>query len=177
MSSDMSRVSKVSQWMEWVAVAGLIGIGVLYGALVVLPTFLTSIAAGLTPGASEALSIGQRVLTLASAFLALAPVAYILWQLRCLFRRFAAGEVFTPHVAALLRKVGWGCIAVALAAVLARTLAILTVSWTNPAGERTLAISVDGGSYAAVLFGALLIILGWVQGEAARIAAENKEII
>lgn len=178
MTDTQAGIARVSRWLEWLAFGGLIGLGVLLGVLVVLPTLFQSLLISLAPErAPETLSIAQHIVAILVAVLAVAPALYVLWQLRRLFQLFGAGEVFTQRAASLLRYVGWGCVAAAASSTLAKTLAILTVTWTNPPGERALAISLDGGTYSAVLFGALLIVLGWVQGEAARIAAENREIV
>ncbi|MCI4662431.1 MAG: DUF2975 domain-containing protein [Neomegalonema sp.] len=113
--------------------------------------------------------------------------AYFLWVLmplvgliglnhtRRLFRGYQRDEIFTPEAANRLSSVGWAVMALSPVATLADTLVVYLYS--AAAGDAKGTISIDDTDIFAIVFGLLLVVVGRVFHEAARIAQENKEFV
>ncbi|WP_077038309.1 DUF2975 domain-containing protein [Pelomonas sp. KK5] len=123
------------------------------------------------------LDAGSRLAGLAASMLQCVAGLWALWEIWRLFGCFAAGEVLAPQPARHVRRLGWSLIALAVTMPLSDTLAVLALTWGNPPGHRQLMLAVSGEHYAALLFGLVLMALGSVLAEAARIAREHSEFV
>lgn len=104
-------------------------------------------------------------------------LAYGLFQVRLVFLDFAAGNVISRTIARRLELFG-GAVALqaALNPFIGAALSVV-VTLGNPPGRRMLAISLSSHDVVSFLVGLLLIAIGWVMHEAARIADENAGFI
>lgn len=100
-------------------------------------------------------------------------LAYGLLQVRQIFRDFGRGEIISPMLALRLERFG---AAVALQGLISPLVgAALSIALTlgNRPGGRAIALSVSSHDVVAVIVGLLVIGIGAVMREAARIAEEN----
>lgn len=114
---------------------------------------------------------------LAISAIPLGILAYGLLQVRQIFRDFGRGEIISALLAIRLERFG---AAVALQGLIAPFMgAALSVALTlnNPPGARAIAISISSHDVVAVIVGLLVIGVGAVMREAARIAEENASFV
>ena len=106
-------------------------------------------------------------------------VIYIfsLFQVRALFRGYARDEVFTKEAAGRLRLIGGALVVSVPVGIVAGSLVSIILTAANAVGERQLAISFGSQEFGALVFGGLLLVVGWVMGEAARLAQENRQFV
>ncbi len=177
--TNLSRVQSVSRILVVASTLALVGLGVLALVLTFLPALFISVARQAFPDVAQAATIGfgPHIGTLLASLLPLAAMTFILWHIRHLFTLFSKGEVFSHRPPHHIHRIGWGLIALAGAKFLSHTLAILFLSLGNPPGEKILTIEVSGFDLHIVMFGAMMITLGWVQGAAAALQAENRQFI
>ncbi|MBY5933779.1 DUF2975 domain-containing protein [Tateyamaria omphalii] len=114
-----------------------------------------------------------RVIEVASYILLL----WVLWCVRGWLSACADGETFQGDTARRVLRIGQGLLALAVVEIVSRTIIILALTWNNPPGERTLSITIDGSGLFMLLAAALLTLFGYIQSEAARLMAENREFI
>ncbi|MBM7067072.1 DUF2975 domain-containing protein [Actibacterium sp. 188UL27-1] len=107
----------------------------------------------------------------------LAILAIPLWHLHRLLARYALGETLSPACAQALRRIGQGLLAVAAFSFVSNTIDILILTALNASGERTLSIGIEDSDLALVLAGTVVILVGWVMGQAAEMADENRSFI
>lgn len=100
-----------------------------------------------------------------------------LWVTRRLFLGYARGEIFTITAAKRLSAIGGLLLAGVVAGVVARTLAVLALTWENPPGQRQLAISLNSHDFGLAVLALLLMVVAWALGEAARLAEENRQFV
>ena len=107
----------------------------------------------------------------------LAVLAYGLNEVRLIFRDFGHGETVTGTLATRLERFGAAVALQALLNPLVSTLLGVVLTLGNPPGQRVLAISLSSHDVVSVLVGMLVIGVGAVMREAARIARENEGFI
>lgn len=153
--------------------------------------FAASVGVWFVPGlASEALAQaapfhdGPSALTpVALAICAALTMLYMglicaaLWIAARLFDRIGRGEVFSPQTGADLRLIGTAVAAFAAGATLYRALIVLAATAGNPAGQRMLSVSFESQQAILFVFGLLILVLGHVMSEAARLADDHRQIV
>ena len=107
----------------------------------------------------------------------LAVLARGLWIVRTLFTRLAVGRVFEPETGVLLRRFGKALLLYAALTPIVTALMALLVTMNNPAGERYLKFGVSDHEIVLALVGTLILVIGSVMADAARIADDNRQII
>lgn len=130
----------------------------------------------LPPGTPYALT--PIVLT-AGFFAGMLPLLVSLLCLLCaidLFRHFEKGEVFTAASGRRLTRVGLALAVLPLAQIIMTGLVSFLLTMNN-ADAHSIILSLDTSHMLVGFAGGLVIVTGWVLGEAARIAAENREFI
>ena len=121
-------------------------------------------------GWTFALLWGALSLPLVSGLLAL-------WHVWRLFGHYAAGRVFDLASVRHLQWLGWGLLALAAARPLSHTLAVLTLSWHNPPGQRQLLVGINSDHYALLMLGLVLVAMARIMRESVRVAQENAEFV
>ena len=114
---------------------------------------------------------------LAISAIPLGILAYGLLQVRQIFRDFGRGELISALLAVRLERFG---AAVALQGLIAPFIGVaLSIALTlgNPPGARAIAVSISSHDVVAVIVGLLVIGVGAVMREAARIAEENASFV
>lgn len=123
-------------------------------------------ATGVTPPKHLALALLTAILFV--------PGGIALWTARGLFARYGRGDVFSHRNAAAIRRIGLVLLLGTALAIAGRTVALLILTYDNPPGARTLAVSLASHDVLIALLGALLMVMGWVLREATRQADENR---
>lgn len=108
------------------------------------------------------------------------PSLVLIWglvRLAALFRRVAAGEVFSEPGALALRDFAVAVLVHAALAPAAHTAIVLVLTAVNPAGQRHLSIALGSDDLAGVLIGLVFLAVAWILHEGRRIADDNALMI
>lgn len=128
-------------------------------------------------GVPVALDVPTRLLAFAVSMI---PMSVLLIMLHCayrLFDDFRLGLVFTVDAVIGLRRIGSCILALAVLRPVTATLLSLILTWSNPPGQRILALSLGVDDYMAATLGGLVFAIGYVMADAARIADDNRQIV
>ncbi len=106
-----------------------------------------------------------------------AILAFALWSARALLLRFAAGEVFEIETGALLRRFGKALLLYAALIPLVNSATLLIVTLANPAGERALGFGLGSEEITLALVSVVILVTGSVLADAARMAADHRQIV
>lgn len=165
------------------SLAAMVGLN-LFAVLVLL----SSLALALDPQSIDPYLEGQLLpngisgvftpLTRATALvLALSPLAILsfgLWRARQLFRSYWQGEILSARAAQRIGDIGWVVFALAPVSVVTDALGIVVLTAAGPEGSRYVGLGFDEMDLMAVVFGLLLVIVGRILREAARLWEENR---
>ncbi|MDC6170330.1 DUF2975 domain-containing protein [Paucibacter sp. XJ19-41] len=141
------------------------------------PDWVARVALGEWGLKAVQLDSGARLGGLLATALPVGVSLWALWQVWAMFGCYARGELLTPQPARHLRRLGWAMIMLAAALPLGHSLIVLALTWANPPGQRLLIFALSSQHYLSLLFGLMLLALGTVLTEAARLARENAEFI
>ena len=160
---------------------------VLSVTLVVLPAVVVALLARdlVAPGAfaerfPQATVAPGAAAALAIAVLGLLPLAAMLWalaEMRALFGRYRRGEVLSAACAAHFDRIGLALAALVPLGVVAHTAQVLVATWSNPPGQRMLALSLGSDQAGLLLAAVFLMMIGRIMRRASRIAAENAAFV
>ncbi len=123
------------------------------------------------------LDLPTRLAGFAVSMIPMTVLLYLLHQAYALFDAFRLGNVFTADAPVRLRRIGSCMVALALLRPLAATLLGLALTWSNPPGQRILAIAISIDDYMIAAFGGLVLAIGHVMVDAARLADDNRQIV
>ncbi len=173
------RIRAASRFLKNLTTLGaviILGFGVAFAAfpvwfdqLIINAFPELTIATGITP-------FKRTGLLVLMAF-PLAVTLYGLWHARLLFASYEKGEIFTSRAAGHIRLVGLAMLINAILSPLVHTLGSILLTYDNMAGSRAIAVSLSSDSYSLLLTGGLLIVIGWVMHEAARLSEENRQFV
>ncbi len=173
------RIRTVSTVMSWFTLFG----GLLIVAAILVITinteYLTATLRNELQVDEAMLASGRLVLTLTwlVALIPLVPMIWGFYNAWILFRGFRSAEFFTPQSGRRLRNIGWSVVLlVAVGFVTDAALSVLT-TWHRGAGQRELAIGLEGTDILGIVVGMLLVVVGWLLAEAALIDDENKQFV
>lgn len=169
------RVSLAMAWLVSLGGVGLLGLFVWFWTDPVLLADAVDAFTGVTlPQPATPLAYWG---SFAAAALPLVPGLAALWVARRLFLGYAQGEIFSARSARRLGSIGCLLLIAVVGGILSRTLAVLALTWENPPGERQLAITLGSQDFGLAVLALLLMVVGWILGEAARLADENRQFI
>ncbi len=123
------------------------------------------------------LTTGERLGAIAITALPLFIFLYALGQLQRMFRVYAAGSFFERENVDCFSKMGWALLISAPVSVLYKAALSVWLSFDQPAGERSLAISISSNDIALLTLGGAVIIVSWVMAEAVEISKDNAQIV
>jgi len=174
-----SRVKKTSWWLKNLTSLGMIVFAGFGLGVVVVPDWFNSMVALSYPELPFAtdVTLAKKTGLILLYLIPLTIVLYVLWNVRLLFECYGRGEVFSAEPANYIRKVGMAMVANVFVSVFIRSMGSVLLTFDNPAGSKQLSISLSGDIYLLLLMGGLLIVIGWVMQEAARISEENRQFI
>jgi hypothetical protein len=165
--------------MMWVTTVGIGLIVVLTAVGIAIPDWTRNALLARVGQAGSALPLALPG-RLAAGAISAVPIGVMLWglwQVRALFRGFAAGRVFTADAARRLQLFGVAVLAQAPLGPLTATALALALSLANPPGQRLLVITFSINDYFALVVGGVLIAVATVMREAARLADENASFV
>ncbi|MEL7115280.1 MAG: DUF2975 domain-containing protein [Pseudomonadota bacterium] len=110
-------------------------------------------------------------------FLPLLPVVFVLISMRRLFGFYRCGETLSLRCALAIKRIGLGVLLTFVVGVLTHSLQVLALTMPNAPGERSLSIAFNSNDFALLLTGGLLLLIGWVMGEAVAVAEENRGFV
>jgi hypothetical protein len=175
--SDQTRLARLSETLYWTALvlSVLLPLIVLYYAArgVMEPASLLALGPGLP--AETPVSRAQAGLVAVVALVAVLPMFAALRAMARLFDRYRVGEILSEANAETILQIGRALVLVAVFTVLIPTVQTLILSWQGP--QKTLSISLDGGTLGFLMAAGLLTVIGWAMAEAARLAEENRGFI
>lgn len=126
---------------------------------------------------AAAASAPYAAAAVAVAIIPAALVIYGLLQVRRLLGGYRRGEIFTRAAAQRLGRVGWAIILFAPVSTLSEAAGRALMTYDPATGAGSFALSIDDGQVMAFILGALLVVIGRVLAEAARISEENDAFI
>ena len=179
LAMDAGKLKILCTWMA--RFAGLLAVGMMAAAAVMwmVPEFAVEIARqnSAVQDSQLTLSLQARAIACLILCLHLGLLCWALWTAKGLFENFARGRVLEAKTGEDLRLIGGLIAAYALLTPLKGSLISIAVTMGNPPGQRMLAIAL--GTYELILgvLGALILVLGHVMAEAARIADDNRQIV
>jgi hypothetical protein len=119
----------------------------------------------------------QVTAAVALSFLPVLVLSYALLAARQCFRAFAEGQLFTDAPAVALKAFGRRILLASALGLVLPTLLGLVLTLNAAPGEGMLAISLSSDQLLGFLLGAIIWLLGDVQGRAARLADEHAQIV
>ncbi|MFD2184231.1 DUF2975 domain-containing protein [Rhodoplanes azumiensis] len=178
-ASAQARLARLSRRMEWVTTLGIVLIVVLMGLAFVIPDWSRNLLLhrlGATGAKLPLAASDQAVMAMIHA-VPLGLMIWGLWQVRSLFRDFAAGLVFTAAAAQRLRLFGFSVLLQGPLGPLTATALALALSLGNPPGQRYLVLTFSINDYVALIVGGVLIAVAAVMREAVQLADENAAFV
>ncbi len=100
-----------------------------------------------------------------------------LYTARRLFAGYQRGDVFTALAATRLKLIGWVVVLLAPVSQLAQTAGILYFTQIVTPGRMRVDVSIEDSDVYAIVFGLLIVVVGYVMYEAVRISDENESFV
>lgn len=101
----------------------------------------------------------------------------VLWQVQALFALYSRGDTLSPAPAERIGRIGLWLLAVAVLSVAVRPLVVGLATLGNAPGERMIAVSLGSTDLVLALAAVLMVVIGHVMNEAARVAEENRAFV
>ncbi|HHL20099.1 MAG TPA: DUF2975 domain-containing protein [Aliiroseovarius sp.] len=170
---------RLSMLFQWICRFALVALPVTLLAVGIYAVQDPSAIADQIPGITLSGTPTPAMLGLAFMLMALPTAAtiFVLWQLEALFGLYRRGETLTRAPARRIRRIGLGVVTLALVSVLVRPVAGLVLTMANPPGARQLSVTLSSADIGLILAGGLMVMIGRIMGEAARIAEENRGFV
>lgn len=175
----LSRIKSASRVLQCLTSIGLVLVVVASVGLTLNPAWFDAAIGNAFPDLVIATGITpiKRIGMICLAAFPITLVFYGLWHLRLLFVAYRHGRIFSDEAPDHLLKVGLAMAGNALAAMILHPLGSLILTYDNLVGSRHLSVSMSSNTYTLILTGGLLIVIGWVMREAARISDENRQFV
>lgn len=180
----LTRIRRLSNVMKWFVTALLILISVVSAILVfilLLPALL-EVSTGMLDMAGKERKLGdipiaQRLGLVAMVLFAFFLLSRILWNIRQLFTQFHDSAFFAPATQEHVLNAGFWLIAFGAFDIVSDPISSVLLTWDNAPGKRSLEIALNGGEFFFLVFGALMLVFGWIMREAAALANENRQFV
>jgi hypothetical protein len=174
----MGRIRYLSRWASYVALGGCVVLVALY----ILGVGLTSPDEFMYGNfVGKEFKITDSTLVRGICYgLAMVPLALYLAGLlamRRLMGLFETGFVFTERAALEITRIGWYVALIAPVSIGCMTLGSVLLTWGNGPGQRAFNFQFGVGDILALSYGGLLIIIGVVMQEAAKISDEHRQFV
>ncbi|MGJ5178847.1 DUF2975 domain-containing protein [Bradyrhizobium oligotrophicum] len=173
-----TRIRRLSQLMATgcLVTSGLLAAAmVLYWALTPTPTLFSQ--AGIPHAPAIEIGFSARACAFGISMIPLATLIYGLLSGRRCFDAFAAGRIFSRDSIRQLQAFAIAVAASALLKPLAGAALSVLLSFHNPAGAKTLALSLGSDTLIALIFAGTVAVIAWVMTEAIEIADENEQFV
>ena len=178
-SPAFERLVRLSRFMEIAICIGIVLIGGLALAAMIIPEWTRNIALAKLGEAGELLPITPFGQMMAALVLAV-PVGVMIYGLLAaarMFGEFSRGEVFTESAANHLRIFAATVLAQAPLGPLSAAGFSAALSLGNPPERRALMIAFSSNDYFALIVGGVLFATATLMREAARLDRENQSFV
>lgn len=128
-------------------------------------------------GPEATLTGGARLVVFVYSMIQGGFLAGALLAAAALFRAFATGGSLVPRTGRLVRRFGLCLLIYSLLGLLSKTVVVAAATWNNPSGERVLTIGVSSEMLVFLIVAGVILALGHVMQEAARIADDHRQIV
>ncbi len=174
-----TRIIRLSTWLYWATIPALVLLPLVAILAVANDGFSGETLAMDFPGIqiAEPLSKTQIAMVRMAGAIPFILMMLILDQLRCLLAAYREARIFVPETIRHLHRIGLGLLALAVSQIVVRTVQILILTWSNPAGERMLSIGFSDAELGFLFAGGFVTLIGWVMTEAARLSDENRAFV
>ena len=125
----------------------------------------------------QALSLLSLTLAFFASLIPLSVAVYGIATLRKLFGLYENGIVFSEENVALFRKLGYAMIAWVFANLIFVPLISIILTFENPAGQRMLTIGFDVSDLAALIIGAIIVLISRVMDEGRKLEDEQMHTV
>lgn len=178
-SEKLARLLRTSAWLSHAAKIAALVLLAANAAMWLVPGFTEDVVRSQTAigNAPFTLTWSARAAAFAVSTVYVGLMAIALWTVARLFASFASGAVFVPETGARLRRLGIVLLLFAAISPFFRGIIGVIVTIGNEEGKRILALSISSQDIIVALVAALLIALGHIMAEAARIADDNRQIV
>ena len=176
---NTDRISHRARQLSYLATACLFLVPL--GALIILAT------GGVTNDALRAsyaiqkmpdeLGLGPLAIWLGVEAVRMGLLLWVIWCLRTWLVACASGAVFAGTTALHVQRIGVGLLCLAGAHIIGHPIVVAALTWGNPVGERSLSVAFGSAEVFLILAAGLVTLFGWIQSEAARLAAENESFV
>jgi len=174
-----SRLNVMAHRLQWATVLVLAALPLALVAVVAAIPFSPAawtLLRGAMPIPASAGS-GQVIAALLVGMIGPVVLWLTLNEMRKLFAAYSAGDVFSSANATIIRRIGFGFVALAVVPLFTRPLQTVMLTMANPPGQRSIAISIETDMIFFAIAGGLIMLIGWAMSEAAAIAAENRAFV
>lgn len=178
------RIRQVSTAMKWFITVVLVTIavsGALVVAMILLPALLdvTTETLELTEveRALGDIPVAQRIGLSLVAVTAFALLLAICWNVRQLFDQFRKAAFFAPETLSRMIRIGIWLLTYGAFEVLSNPIVSVLLTIDFPEGQRQIDMELDGDEFFFIVFGALMLVFGWIMREAATIDEENRQFV
>jgi hypothetical protein len=177
--SEALRLRALCVWMARVAGAMSVGLIAVTSVMWLHPEWAVDIARTQWVGKDVdlTLTLGPRLAAAIVSCAHLGLLCWALWIARGLFLSFANGRAFETRTGLDLRQIGGLVAAYGVTTPVAGALMTVAVTIANPPGHRMLSLSLGINDFILGILGVLILVLGHVMAEAARIADDNRQIV
>ena len=180
----LSRIRRLSMAMKWFVTVVLIlisVIGTFLVALVLLPALLEAATETVKLSDTERnlgdIPFVQRLGISAVLGIAFCLLLGICWNIRQLFDQFRRAAFFASDTLSRMIKIGMWLLAFGVFDILCDPILSALLTWDYPDGEGKINVALDGGEAFFLIFGALMLVFGWIMREAATIDEENRQFV
>lgn len=178
-NAGLDRLKALSTWMARASGAMALGFIAVAAGLWLHPGTAEWIAREQWAGKDATMSMTPLAQLAAGALgcAHLGLLCFAMWTARGLFSQFARGQVLEPRTGQDLRLIGGLIAAYAALTPVVKSLMTLVLTAGNPPGQRLFAVSIGTHELVLTLLGGMILVLGHVMAEAARIADDNRQIV
>lgn len=124
--------------------------------------------------AIQSIVMWQRLGCFGASMLSGVAVMYVFLSLSRLFNLYGAGEFFSAANVACYRAIGVGLMVQQLVSLPEGALQTLMLSWTNPEGQRFIAVGMDEVNVSLVLVGFMVILISRIMDEGRKLQEEQQ---
>ncbi len=176
LEQKIRAISKVMIWLSSLGAIALVAAFIYVGMNDdILTSFLKKSA---TSGSSVyVLTPITRTLSLVVAALPMAGLLYVLFQVRCLFTGYLSNDVFSSSAAHRLENIGIMILCLVPLRIVSNSLIVLLATFHNPPGQHQFSVSFGSPEFLLLIFGGMIMAIGWVMHQAALMAEDYRQII
>lgn len=178
-NNKLARLLRLSAWLSHAARAVAILLLAANAVMWLVPEFAADAARNQSTlqQAPMTLTLEARLVALLVSSLYVGILAFALLTAAQLFRAFASGEILAPATGAKLRRLGLVLFLYAASSPFFRAGIGVIATIGNAPGQRSLAVSISSHDVVLALIAALIVVLGHIMAEAARIAEDHQHIV